>query len=80
MNERLKNEGRLREKELKIKELKFQIRGLRDSVREELDPFEDVAELNVEQAFAQMTDLVKKMLAYKELMLDIKELKKALGK
>lgn len=80
MTERLKFQGRLAEKDMEAKKLKLRIEGLRDSIRDVLDPFEDVDELDIERAFEQMADLAGKMLEYKELTGEIKALRKALGR
>jgi len=80
--ERLKREGRLAEKGMKAKELDLKARGLVDSIRNHLDPLleEDIAELDVEVAVVEMAELFSVIKRYREVSIDIKALKKALGK
>ena len=80
MNERLKYQGRLYEKELEAKSLKSLVEGMRDSIRDILDPFESVDDLDIERAFEMMSELASKMIEYKEITGEIKALKKALGR
>ncbi|MFH2074786.1 MAG: hypothetical protein ABIJ57_05490 [Pseudomonadota bacterium] len=80
MTERLKFQGRLVEKELEARRLKLRIEGLRDSVRDILDPFDAIEELRVDTAFEQMSDLAARWLEHKELVGEIKALRKALGR
>ena len=77
--ERLQHQGRLRETELAAERLELKARGLRDSIRMNLDPFAPIEELDVELAFQAMTELVKIVLELREARADIAAIKKALG-
>ena len=80
MNERLKFKGRLTEKKIEAEKLNLRIVGLRDSVRDLLDPFEDIKELRVEVAAEQMLEMAGLHADYKGLLEEITAIKKALGK
>lgn len=79
MNERLKFMGRLTEKKLKALEIKLRIEGLRDAIRDALDPFEEIEDLKARVVAGQAVDLSELHLSYSELMEDIRKLKKELG-
>ena len=78
--ERLQFQGRLVEKELEAKNLKLKAEGLRDQIRNILDPFEPIKDLDIEAAFQAMTELVDVDLKYREVLGEIKAIRKALGK
>ena len=78
-DERYKFQGRLAEKERQVREYRLRIEGLRDSIRNILDPFEAFEALKVDVAFEQMSDLAARWFGDKELLGDIAALKKALG-
>jgi len=78
--ERLQHEGLLGEKEREARSLRLKCEALRDSVRSHLDPFDKIEELNIELAFQAVTDLWQSYLQLLELLGDIKNIKKALGK
>jgi hypothetical protein len=80
MSERLRFQGRLLEKEQEAKSLELRIQGLRDSIREILDPFEKISEINTPVAFEQMTELVDLHLRYSQALAEIKAIRKALGR
>lgn len=80
MNERLKFQGRLAEKELEEKKLRLRLDGLRNSIRELLDPFEDVAELNCEVVAEQALEMASLQVDLKAVLDEIKAINKALGK
>lgn len=80
MNERLKFQGRLTEKELEAKRLILRIKGLRDSLRNQLDPFEDVVELRGELIAEQAVELAGLQADLRGVSAEIAAIKKALGK
>jgi len=79
MTERLKFQGRLAEKELDAKKLRLRIEGLRDSIRDILDPFEDIAELRVEVAAEQALEMASLHVEYESILREIKAIRKALS-
>lgn len=80
MSEILKFQGRLGEKEMKARSLKLSAEGLIKSLREILDPFEPVEDLNIELASQEMANLEKTMLELRDTLHDITAIKKALGR
>lgn len=80
MSERQKFKGRLRENEDRARVLRLRIVGLRDSVRDLLDPFEEIKELRVEVAAEQMLEMAGFHADYKGTLEKIAAIKKALGK
>ena len=79
MSERLKFQGRLAEKELEAKKLKLRIEGMIDSIRTQLDPFEDIENIKAHLIAGQAVDLSEYHSMYLETLEDIRKLKKALG-
>lgn len=79
MNERLKFLGRLAEKELEAKTLKLRIEGMRDAIRSHLDPFETIENLKARLIAGQAVDLSEYHAMYKDILDDIRLLKKELG-
>ena len=79
MNERLKFQGRLAEKEFEAKELKLRIEGMIDSIRTQLDPFEAIENLKARLIAGQAVDLSEYHTMYLDILADIRKLKKALG-
>jgi len=80
LSEILKYKGRLGEKELEAKQLRLGADGLVKSLRDTLDPFEPVEELNIELAFQEMTNLTKTVFTLKTIVNEITAIKKALGR
>ncbi len=80
MTEHLKFMGRLEEKKLKAKNLKLQIEGFRDALRDKLDPFEPLVELQEESISTLAAEFTVKMISYREVLAEIKLIKKTLGK
>lgn len=78
--EMLKHEGRLSEKEKEARKMELQIDGLRDLVRDILDPFEQIAELEIEKALENMSKLADLWARYILILAEIKGIKKMLGK
>ena len=79
MTEQLKFRGRLAEKKMEEKKLRWRMEGLRSSIREFLDPFENVVNLNTDVAMEQMLELAGLRVDLKETIDTIEALKKALG-
>ena len=79
MTEQLKFRGRLAEKKMAEKKLRLRMEGLRSSIREFLDPFEDVINMNTDVAMEQMIELAGLRIDLKETIDTIAALKKALG-
>jgi hypothetical protein len=77
--ERLKHKGRLAEKEVEAGRLALMIRALISQVRDHLDPFEDLADLNSEAAATQAVELAGMHAEYLGLLAEIKAIKRALG-
>ena len=80
MNERVKFEGHLKVNEDKARMIRLRIEGLRDSIRDILDPLEDIADLKLDVAYEQMVELVGMWAEYKESLSKIAAAKKALGR
>ncbi len=80
MSERLKHMGRLEERKLKAKKLKLSIEGLRDSLRDHLDPFEPVEKLKLDLVAQQGIEIADKQISYKALLEEIEAIKKVLGR
>lgn len=80
MTERLKFMGRLREKELEAERLKLRIKGLRDAIREALDPFERVVDLALDVVAQQAVEAAELQIQLKEILAEIRAIKRALGK
>jgi hypothetical protein len=78
--ERLQFQGRLGEKNLKAEELRIRIKGLVDSLRSHLDPFEMPEDLETELIASQALELAKTRIEYVGILQEIKAIKKALGK
>jgi len=79
MNERLENQGRLQELNLKTKNLKLSIQGLIHTLRAETNPHMEISDMNEELIHEQAFELAQKVDQYKGLELKICALKKALG-
>jgi len=77
--ERLQYQGRLREKELEAERLGLKAKGLRDSLRLHLDPFDRIEEIDVALAYGEMGDLAETVLKLKEALSEIAAIKRALG-
>lgn len=80
MNERLKYEGRLAEYRHEAERLKLKIKGLRDSIRDALDPFEAVEDLKADVASQQAMELWSVQQRYLEILEEIRRIEKYLGK
>lgn len=78
--ERLQHEGLLLEKKQKAKKLELRIMAFRDTVRTSLDPYIRIQDLKIDIAFEAMTELVSAHLKLTELLGEIRNIKKALGK
>ena len=80
MNERLKHLGRLEERKLRAEELRIKMRGLVESQREHLDPFEEYENLDTELIASQSLELAKLKIEYVGILDEIKAIEKALGR
>lgn len=80
MNERLKHLGRLEERKLRAEELRIRMRGLIESQREHLDPFEKYEDLDTELIASQSLELAKLQIEYVGILDEIKAIEKALGR
>lgn len=80
MSERLKFQGRLREKELQAEKIELKIAGLRTAIRDNLDPFENVMGLKLDVVASQAMEMAEVQIQLKEILAEIEAIKKALGK
>jgi len=80
MTERLKFEGRLVVKEKEIRQLRISIESNRDSLREALDPFEDLSDLAGERISTLAVNLAAQLIEYRRLNAENMAIRKALGK
>lgn len=80
MSERLKFQGRLAEKEMEAKKLKLRLEGLIESLRDQLDPFEMVKDLNGDVIADMALEIAAYRVDYLGVLDEIKAIKKALGK
>jgi len=80
MNENLKFKGRLLEKSQEAVGLTLRIKGLVASLRELLDPFEEIEDLQADIISEQAMELAARQIEYKEVKAEIKAISKALGK
>jgi len=80
MSEILKFRGRLAEKEFDLKGLILRIRGLVESIRNNLDPLGEIEDIKAGIAAEQAIELADLKIQYAEILADIGAIKKALGK
>ena len=80
MSENLKFKGRLLEKTQESVGLTIRIKGLVASLRDLLDPFEEVEDLQADIISEQAMELAARQIEYKEVKAEIKAIGKALGK
>jgi len=80
MTERLKYEGRLGVEKRKVKALELKMQGLRDSIRNILDPFEKLELIETDVAASQCVELSGLQIELKESLETIRALNKALGR
>ena len=78
--ERLRNQGRLAELQVKRKELEIRISGLRDAVRAGCDEFAPVESLSTDVIAAQAIEMAQAQIEYIETSKLIDAIKRALGK
>lgn len=79
MSERLKFRGRLAEKNLDLKRLELRIRGLVESIRNNLDPLGEISDIKADIAAEQAVELADLSIRHTETLADIKAIKKAIG-
>ena len=80
MSEKLKYEGRLLEYRDEAAKLKIKIRGLRDSIRDILDPFASEEGIKADVAAQQATELMMVQLRYREVLGEIRRIERYLGR
>jgi len=80
MNERLKFLGRLEERRLEAERLRLRLRGLRDSLRDVLDPFETVEDLDGEKLAALAVEFADLQLQCREAIAEMALIRKTLGR
>jgi len=80
MSERLKFEGRLVVMEKEARQLKISIESNRDSLRDAVDPFEDVSNLAGERISGLAIMLSSQLIEYSRLLAEIRAIKRALGR
>ena len=80
MSENLKFKGRLLEKTQEAVGLTIRIKGLVASLRDLLDPFEEIEDLKADMISEQAMELAARQIEYKEVKAEIKAISKALGK
>lgn len=80
MSETLKFKGRLQEKAQEAVGLTLQIKGLVASLRDLLDPFEEIEDLKADIISEQAMELAARQIEHKEVKAEIKAIGKALGK
>ena len=78
--ERLKRMGRLEENKLQAREAEIRMQGLVESLREHLDPFEKLDELNTDLIASQALELARLKIDYTGLLDSIRAIEKALGR
>jgi len=71
--------GRLRDNEMKTRELKLRIEGLRDAIRNQLDPYEKIENLKAHRMAGLAVDLSELHIEYMELIQEIADIKRDLG-
>jgi hypothetical protein len=78
--ERLQFQGRLGEKKIEAKKIEVRMNGLVEAMRNDLNPFEEVEDLNTELIVEQALDLAQLKINYIGALKEIKAIQKALGK
>jgi len=79
MNERLKYQGRLAEKRQQARRLKLRLDGLVTSLRNQLDPTEDVAGLKADLIAEEALEFATRLGDYRALLEEIAKIEKLLG-
>ena len=77
--ERLQFQGRLGEKKIEAKKIEIKMNGLVEAMRNDLNPFEEVENLNTELIVEQALDLAQLKINYISALKEIKAIQKALG-
>jgi hypothetical protein len=80
MSEVLKFKGRLAEKEFELKEQELRIKGLIESIRSSLDPFDEIEFLDAELVRSMSFELADRKIKFIETQAEIRAIKKALGR
>jgi len=79
MSERLKYQGRLAEMELEEKSILLKMQGLRDAIRDQLDPLESLEVLALDVVAQEAMELAELQIQLKELQAKIEKAKKLVG-
>lgn len=79
-SERLQFQGRLGEKKIEAKKIEIKMTGLVSAMRDNLNPFEEIEDLNTDLIVEQALDLAQLKINYVSAMQEIKAIQKALGK
>ncbi len=77
--ERLIWQGQREEKKIEANQLKISIKGLRDSIRAELNPHSPIEEINHERIAQQTFEMADKLIRLKKFQGEIKALNQSLG-
>jgi len=80
MSERLKFRGRLEELKLAARDLRLRMDGLREGIRDLLDPFEPHERIKADVAAAQAVEYASLQLRLKEVLAEIEAVERALGR
>lgn len=79
-DELLKISGRLSQKEQELRQAELRIRGMVKSIRNCLDPFADIEDLQADDAAQQALELANAKIQWIEISGTMRALKKALGR
>jgi hypothetical protein len=77
--ERLKYRGRLAEKRLQEQNLVLKITGLRDAIRDKLDPFTPLLDLQCDIVAAEAVQLAELQVQFRQVAKEIHAITRALG-
>lgn len=80
MSERLKFRGRLEELKIEARDLRLRMDGIRESIRDLLDPFEKHEGIKADVAAAQAVEYADLQVRLKEVLSEIAAVEKALGR
>lgn len=78
--ERLQFQGRLGEKKIEAKKVEIKANGLVDTMRNSLNPFEAIEDINTELIVEQAMDLAQLKIDYIRTLKEITAISKALGR
>ena len=78
MSEMLKYKGRLSEKKLELKRVEIKFNGLLKAIRNELDPFEKIKNIHVDQVMELAIELSKLKIDHDALVCEIEAIEKVI--